>query len=345
MMGKKIAFIGGSITAGSVASSDELCYAHLVYEGLCKLLGQSSDEVRYINAGIGGTTSQFGAARVASDVLQYKPDLVFVEFSVNDDDSYFFLECYEGLIRQIMLDENKPKIVLIHNLFYDTGANAQRIHKFLGDYYGLLCISIRDYIYPRLQNGVLNVNDLTSDMLHPNDMGHRLVSDIIIDELKKYVDENDGFNKIPDAVVNKAITSNNYESVKYWNALNSNPKLEGFKVDSAEKLSVQDVFKKGFIGRKNGDKISFELKSTKSIAIQYRKTINRPAPVARASVDGIEIYTVELDGNFEEEWGDCLYIQTLPFPLSEGNHKLEIEIISDDSNLVSDFYLTSILTV
>jgi lysophospholipase L1-like esterase len=38
----------------------------------------------YINAGIGGTTSQFGVTRVENYLLCYHPDFVIVEFSVND---------------------------------------------------------------------------------------------------------------------------------------------------------------------------------------------------------------------------------------------------------------------
>ena len=37
------------------------------------------------NAGIGGTTSTFGAFRVDRHVLQSAPDLVFVEYALNDE--------------------------------------------------------------------------------------------------------------------------------------------------------------------------------------------------------------------------------------------------------------------
>lgn len=37
-----------------------------------------------INSGIGGTGSDLGVFRTERDVLQYHPDLVFVEFAVND---------------------------------------------------------------------------------------------------------------------------------------------------------------------------------------------------------------------------------------------------------------------
>ena len=88
--GEKITlgFLGGSITQGSLSSTPETCYAYLVYDWWRKTFPNA--EFVYLNAGIGGTTSQFGVARVESDLLRYKPDFVIVEFSVNDDNNEFF---------------------------------------------------------------------------------------------------------------------------------------------------------------------------------------------------------------------------------------------------------------
>lgn len=78
-----IAFLGGSITQGSLSSKPELCYAYHVYEWWKKTFPQA--DFTYINAGIGGTTSQFGVARAEDDLLSKEPDFVIIEFSVNDE--------------------------------------------------------------------------------------------------------------------------------------------------------------------------------------------------------------------------------------------------------------------
>ena len=62
-----IGFIGGSITQGSLSSTPQKCYAYLVYEWWVRTFPQA--EFKYVNAGIGGTTSQFGVARVQDDLL------------------------------------------------------------------------------------------------------------------------------------------------------------------------------------------------------------------------------------------------------------------------------------
>ena len=83
-----VGVLGGSITQGCLASKQENCYASRVYQWW----SSHFPKVNFINAGIGGTTSQFGVARVEEDLLRFQPDLVFVEFSVNDDGNPFFRE-------------------------------------------------------------------------------------------------------------------------------------------------------------------------------------------------------------------------------------------------------------
>ena len=56
-----VGFLGGSITQGSVATHPDKCYAHKVYEWFCEAFPRS--EVKYLNAGIGATDSQFACAR------------------------------------------------------------------------------------------------------------------------------------------------------------------------------------------------------------------------------------------------------------------------------------------
>ena len=54
-------------------------------------------ETRLVNAGLGGTGSLSGAFRVQRDLLQAEPDVVIVEFAVND--AWVDGAAYEGLLR------------------------------------------------------------------------------------------------------------------------------------------------------------------------------------------------------------------------------------------------------
>ena len=172
-----IGFIGGSITQGSLSSTPQTCYAYRVYTWWKETFPQA--EFVYCNAGIGGTTSEFGAARVGTDLLAERPDFVIVEFSVNDESTEHFKETYEGLVRKILGAAWNPAVLLVHNVFYHNGANAQMMHAAIGRHYDLPSVSMQSSIYPEVVAGRIENRAITPDDLHPNDEGHALVASVI----------------------------------------------------------------------------------------------------------------------------------------------------------------------
>ena len=150
-----MAFLGGSITQGSLASAGKNCYAYRVYEWWCRTYPKA--KFNFINAGIGGTTSQFGAARVEEDVLKYEPDFVIIEFSVNDDSTTHFMETYEGLVRKVLSSKTKPAVMLVHNVFYNNGGNAELMHARIGRHYELPSVSMQTTVYRALAEGRIHL--------------------------------------------------------------------------------------------------------------------------------------------------------------------------------------------
>ena len=178
-----IGFLGGSITQGCLASAPELCYAYRVFQWWEKTFPQA--KFHYINAGIGGTTSHFGTARAESDLLSHKPDFVIIEFSVNDESTEFFRETYEGLVRRVWQDENEPAVMLVHNVYYNNGGNAQIMHGQIARHYQLPAVSMQSSIYPEVVAWRIPNREITEDDLHPNDKGHELVASVITYALDK----------------------------------------------------------------------------------------------------------------------------------------------------------------
>lgn len=83
-----------------------------------------------INAAIGGTGSNFGVFRVHDQVLNYNPDLVFVEFAVNDNGtrSEKIIRSMEGIVRQIWQHNPRTDICFIYTIvegFVKTEQNGQ----------------------------------------------------------------------------------------------------------------------------------------------------------------------------------------------------------------------------
>ena len=89
----KIAYFGGSITAQPGWRVKTLEWFQKTYP---------QAKFSEINAAIGGTGSDLGVFRLRQDVLEAKPDLMFVEFAVNDGGAApeQIQRCMEGIVRQ-----------------------------------------------------------------------------------------------------------------------------------------------------------------------------------------------------------------------------------------------------
>lgn len=334
-----LAFLGGSITQGSVSSRYTNCYAYLVYDWFVRRFPKTA--FTYVNAGVGGTTSQFGVSRVEEDVLSFKPDFVIIEFSVNDENTDFFQETYEGLVRKVYGNPFAPAVLLVHNIFYDSGISAEEKHREIGAHYQLPSVSMRPTVYAQVASGVIPNREITPDDLHPNSDGHALLAEVItdcLDKIYRQMDEAEQPFLMPDP-----LTENAYEGAKRLQNHNCAPVCEGFLADDTPKKYVNDMFRGGWTAAKKGAKITFEVKGTE-IAVQYRKSVKQPAPVAVAVVDGDEENGIVLDANFEETWGDCLYIDTLAHHMPMGVHKVEIRLTKTHENDAVPFYLVSLIT-
>ncbi len=350
-----VCFLGGSITQGSLSSTPETCYAYRTYDWLKNKFAGA--DIKYVNAGIGGTTSAFGAARVEKDVLSYDPDLVVVEFSVNDECTDYFLESYEGLIRKLLYSESAPAVVCLFNFFYENGKTTERLHSKVARHYGLPAASMQGAIYQDILSGKIeDISLLSPDGLHPNDEGHELVSKVLTYLLETLYDEyknsflgesicaGSGNESVDVALF--PITENTFETALRLDNRNFEPSLFGFMKDDSEQRDITDCFKNGWLGQKKNDRIVFELKGEyecSGIAIQYDKTMKRPAPVVAAIVDDNRDEMVIIDSAFDETWGDLLEIRQLFLHGEKAEHKLEIELIDDKDGKAVDFNLVSVI--
>jgi lysophospholipase L1-like esterase len=105
----KIGYLGGSITAQNGWRVQTLAHFKKAYP-------QST--FAEINAAIGGTGSDLGVFRVRQDVLAQAPDLLFVEFAVNDGgaDPQRIIRCMEGIVRQTWQANPRTDICFVYTL-------------------------------------------------------------------------------------------------------------------------------------------------------------------------------------------------------------------------------------
>ena len=237
-----------------------------------------------------------------------------------------------------------PAVLLVHNIFYEDGRNAQDQHETIGRYYDIPCVSMKTSVYQSIAHGKIAVRDVTPDDLHPNDAGHALLANLITHFLEKVQKEDVADiidTKRTEVELPAPITANAYQNSVRYQVYNSKPELMGFVADTEEQWHITDIFKRGFIGQKKGDAIRFEIEGT-GIAVQYRKSVKHPACVAKVVLDGDEANAMTLDGNFDETWGDCLYITTVAKHIEDKKHSVEITITEGDETKVP-FYLVSVI--
>lgn len=105
----KVAYLGGSITAQNG-------WRVLSLEWFKQQFPKS--KFAEINAAIGGTGSDFGVFRLNDHVLKFKPDLVFVEFAVNDGGTpeEKIIRSMEGIVRQIWQQNPRTDICFVYTL-------------------------------------------------------------------------------------------------------------------------------------------------------------------------------------------------------------------------------------
>jgi len=134
----KIAYFGGSITE---------------MDGWRRLsrewLQSEYPDCRFqeINAAIGGTGSGLGVFRLGQDALRHGPDLVFVEFAVNDvyTSPETIWENFDGIVRQIWRRDPRTDIVFVYTVAsklmpdYEKGvcARAAGAMERIADFYGI----------------------------------------------------------------------------------------------------------------------------------------------------------------------------------------------------------------
>lgn len=105
----KVAYLGGSITAAPGWRVQSLEWLQERYPNA---------KFAEIHAAIGGTGSDLGVFRLERDVLRHKPDLLFVEFAVNDGGAppERIHKAMEGIVRQTWAADPNTDICYVYTL-------------------------------------------------------------------------------------------------------------------------------------------------------------------------------------------------------------------------------------
>lgn len=192
-----IAYLGGSITAGAGASdAGATSYRALVTRWFRETFPQA--RVREVNAAIGGTPSDLGAFRVQRDVLEKRPDLVFVEFAVNDGGlpDASVNRAMEGIVRQIRRDNPRTDICFLYTLarehLPDFAAErlprTMRLHEAVAEHYKIPSVNLAAAAARKINGGLMTWDAFSKDTVHPTDAGYQIYADVITAWLQREMD-------------------------------------------------------------------------------------------------------------------------------------------------------------
>jgi hypothetical protein len=219
-----VAYVGGSITeAASGYREQSAAWIQQQY---------SAAKVSAINAGVGGTGADLACFRLKKQVLGFDPDLVFIEFAVNDKDTdtATIHETMEGMVRQIWRKNASTDICFVYTMTADMASvvcegklpPAARAMEDIAEYYHIPSVNMCLGIAALFNEGKLVFKGspedfpgkivFSADNVHPYPQtGHRLYTEALTRSLQKMgsLHKNNGMRHL-----GHSLTLNGFESAQ-----------------------------------------------------------------------------------------------------------------------------------
>ena len=310
-----VAYIGGSITEGYNAGPTEF------YAKTCTdlLQGYFPDiTVTGVNAGISGTPSLLGNLRLERDVLSADPDIVFVEFAVNDGQEADYKNAYESLVRTLLTQEKDIAVVLLFTVL-DSGYTCQEHMSKIGANYDLPMISVHDSVYEEIEAGRMTWQDYANDQSHPNAYGHKCITDFVDNYYQKVlpvVAENVGevSKELPDPVF-----SAKYMNMHYMDSAT----MDGVELDGFEQNDTHGSFHNGWMYRgTDGGSMKFTVDCS-VLEMVFKANNSDKYGTADIYVDGEKVKSVV--SNMSDGWNNPVTAYLIDND-SSAEHTVEIRM-------------------
>jgi lysophospholipase L1-like esterase len=307
-----VAYVGGSITAADGWRPFTTKWLREQFRGV---------EIKEANAAIGGTGSLLGVFRLQKHVLQYDPDLVFVEFAVNDngtpDDSVH--ATMEGIVRQCWGREKKPDIVFTYTTAHTLQVPTQR-HQDVADAYGIPTVDFQKPIQA-LCPAFIDWQVLAADTVHPNAWGHSIYAATLATYLKQQMALTEAVP--PPGELPEPVFSGAYQTARLETVADRAP--EGWQV-----VEPAGMFRDGSImANEVGQSVEFRFTGT-MVGLYYE--IRKDAGIVACEIDGKVVREVDTS------WGptykfnrqNCTMIAG---DLQPGEHVLKITVTDKKDEL------------
>jgi acyl-CoA thioesterase I len=180
----KLIALGDSLTQGWMARKGFLDF-------LSEMLQKKYPKCRVaiINRGIPGDTAEGGLYRLRNDVLDHDPDLVFIQFGLNDAFTGVnpgrFEATIQAIVEQVRNDSDAEILIItsVPVLFERMDEIADAFYgrlEAVASREGLAIVRVHRYWMEKIEQG-LDFNSLVQgDRVHPSVEGYRLMAEAIL---------------------------------------------------------------------------------------------------------------------------------------------------------------------
>ena len=345
----KVGFLGGSVTEGTNSynwvQDDNYNSSVDSWRALTTKWIQSnySDaSVVEIKAAVGGTSSYWAYHRLETDLIINKPDLVFIDFAVNDiysaltgADSALYME---GIVKKLRAANPNVEIIFVIvadsvNINGDT--DAIKAHYAVASHYGIPVIDVREKL---VADTTVNLDTewdtYFSDIVHPRKAGYAKYAEYVqaaLEDMLNGAEASFAEVAMPECdYVSNQITASEFKSLENVTVENSDGKaielsdvtgtrINPEKTDKIALLGDGDVIKTSFTGKtlglyldSQGDSLAADGTVKFSILIDGKETV-----VTKEFKGGNNIEFILVDN------------------LANGRHPVEITVVSTDEKPIA----------
>lgn len=272
----KVVALGGSITTGFSASpANTKGWAGLTGTWLKELAAENNSKLTFANQGVSGTDSAIAIARLEDHVISLNPDLLLLEFAMNDQwlDPKVRQRTYESIIRKVMNNTETAVLALFVNERNAPYPSNQAEQQKICEYYQIPYVSWKDSLFESDKKASFEPFFDGTETVHPNTKGHANIASFIINKINSVWETLPQDNEIPvvEKKLPKPLTDSGFENSTYYHMGNIKPIsntgwTEGSPVHS-EWVSHGKP-RKGWETNVAGAEMTFEIEAS-SIGITY----------------------------------------------------------------------------
>ena len=267
-----VAYLGGSITAMNGWRNKTTAWLKATYP---------QATFKEVHAAISGTGSDLGVFRVGHDALRHNPDLLFVEFAVNDGGAApeNIWRCMEGIVRQTWRKDASTDIVfaytisdsMLNDLKQGNCPRSTSSMELLADFYGIPSVNFAVPVVDLLTRGklVFTASEkpqgdavwFAGDGCHPRDEGHEIYLKLMAEALAqmKECQPADHAGKLA-----KTFVADNWEAAKMvpLSAKMLSGNWKALSADDGRQRSFGDRMGQLWMADQAGSKLSFKFKGS-----------------------------------------------------------------------------------